>query len=204
MENLCHITVDSSRLFPLGDAVKSYGVPEDLEEQMPENDDFFDDFAEDADAFYSPIAREKEALLSPPVCDAWEKTGEDVPKARAMNTSFQTLGTVVEKEDGALVISYDDTDLTGLEGCRTTFHLTPEGRLILLRTGPGATCLVFEEGKRQLCDYGKLLGLPSLVLHTHTLNTTKTKGGGNIRVDYTVEIGGTKSEENHLILRYQR
>ena len=205
MEIPCRITVDTSRLFTLADlAMRPADAQSEEAEPMPESDDAFDDLDEDADAFYSPVPRRKEQLLSFPARDAWiEEEPAEAPE-KELNTSFQTFGTVSKTNDGSLSVCYDDTDLTGLEGCRTTFRLTPEGRLVLLRSGPSETCMVFEKEKRHLCDYGNLPGLGSLVLHTHALSADLTENGGRICVEYTVEIGGARSEENRLVLRFEK
>ncbi len=116
-------------------------------------------------------------------------------------TTLTAQGIYSLEEDSSWRISYEDTALTGLEGCLTTFCLSPSGMLIMLRRGSVKTCMVFEENGRHLCDYGASGGVPSVVLHTHKLDFDLGLEGGYVTVHYAVEIRGTRTEENTLSIR---
>lgn len=107
-------------------------------------------------------------------------------------------GIFSAEKDGSFRISYEDTEITGLEGCMTTFCLAPTGMLILLRRGGSGTCMVFEEKHRHLCDYGSGAGTPSVTLHTHKLQADLKETGGSVSVDYSVEMSGIRTEHNEL------
>ena len=115
-------------------------------------------------------------------------------------TVLTAQGLFSQEEDGSFRISYEDTELTGLEGCLTTFCLSPSGMLIMLRRGSVKTCMVFEDQRRHLCDYGAAGGLPSVFLHTHSLESKLSEEGGEISVSYSVEIRGTCTEQNTLAI----
>lgn len=114
------------------------------------------------------------------------------------DTTLTARGLFSLEEDGTYRVSYEDSEITGLEGCLTTFCHTPSGMLIMLRRGPVKTCMVFEKGHRHLCDYGAAGGVPSVFLHTHALRADLNEQGGRIRVDYSVEIRGSRTERNTL------
>ena len=59
-------------------------------------------------------------------------------------TELMTEGTLEQTEDGFL-LSYQETELTGMEGTLTTFEIGP-GRVILWRSGSVNSQMVFEEG----------------------------------------------------------
>ncbi len=127
--------------------------------------------------------------------DHWkEKPAED------NGTVLTAHGLFSQEEDGSFRISYEDTEITGLEGCLTTFCLSPSGMLIMLRRGSVKTCMVFEDQHRHLCDYGATGGLPSVFLHTHSLESKLSEEGGEISVSYSVEIRGTLTEQNALFI----
>ena len=46
---------------------------------------------------------------------------------------------------GALTLSYQESELTGMEGTETVIHMERGGRITLLRTGQFNSQLIFEE-----------------------------------------------------------
>ncbi len=117
-----------------------------------------------------------------------EKHGEDMMEMR-------TTGTLTEK-DGRVELSYDETELTGMEGSTTTlsFSLDQPQMLTMLRYGAVSTALVFEEGKRHICAYETKYMPFEICVHTRTVYNTITMDGGRADLDYIVEIHGAKAE----------
>lgn len=130
--------------------------------------------------------------------DMFPDGGNPLPGIPPASTLLCASGLFSLEEDGTYRISYEDTEITGLEGCLTTFCLSCSGMLIMLRRGSVNTCMVFEENGRHLCDYGAEGGVPPVVLHTHELDFDLSLDGGKIFVRYAVEIRGTRTEENQL------
>ena len=56
-------------------------------------------------------------------------------------------------------LSYQESELTGLEGTLTTFQIEPE-RITLLRIGEVNSQMVFEQGRRHLSLYDTPYGSP--------------------------------------------
>ena len=54
---------------------------------------------------------------------------------------------VMEESDGGWNISYEESDLTGLQGVTTTFRIRP-GEVVLDRTGKLTSQMVFVEGQK--------------------------------------------------------
>ena len=186
MERICKITVESRR------NVVSFGTtPPALSPEEEEwEDDFFDEEKEDLSRLT------EEAIPS----DAWKKKPALPTPPPVSTTSLCAFGVFSHEEDGSFRISYEDSEVTGLEGCLTTFCLSPAEMLIMLRRGPVKTCMVFEAGRRHLCDYGSELGFPSVAVHTHTLSHSLSEQGGKVRVRYSVDAGGALAERNELII----
>ena len=72
-----------------------------------------------------------------------------------------TAGTMERDGQGGCTISYQESELTGLEGTTTRVHIDG-GRVTLLREGNTNSQMVFEEGRRHLSmyetPYGRLIG----------------------------------------------
>ena len=63
---------------------------------------------------------------------------------------FVTEGCYTRKEDGSILLSYEETELSGMEGCTTHLEVAG-GRVRMSRSGepvPVDTVMEFEKGKR--------------------------------------------------------
>jgi uncharacterized beta-barrel protein YwiB (DUF1934 family) len=133
------------------------------------------------------------------------KETEEIPfTVPSVTTELTSLGLFSREEDGSFRLSYEDSSVTGLEGCLTTFCLSPSGMLIMLRRGTVKTCLVFEKNHRHLCDYGAAAGATTVSLHTHLLEADFTNDGGEVQVEYTVEMRGSITEKNRLCITVEK
>ena len=155
---------------------------------------------EEAEEAWEAILEEEnvpydEPLPSP---DDWSEGVESA--AEEMGTELLTHGLFSYEEDGSWRISYEDTDVTDLPGCLTSFCFSPPEMLTLIRQGPVQTCMVFENGHRHLCDYGIKAGASTVVLNTRSLKSDMAPSGGRAVLDYTVEMRGCRTETNHLTL----
>ena len=165
-------------------------------EFSPDNtEEFWEEVEADGalpEEFFDPDASDRpgDALFQPP---------EPPEPTESVLTAY---GLVEEVADGTVRISYEDSEITGLPGCLTTFCIVPDGSVILLRRGEVNTCMIFREGTRQLCEYGSDGAVPSVAMHTHQLNSEASASAGKLFVDYSVEIRGTVVERNEIILQY--
>ncbi|MBR1781779.1 MAG: DUF1934 domain-containing protein [Oscillospiraceae bacterium] len=97
----------------------------------------------------------------------------------------------LEEMEGALRLSYEESELTGLEGTTTLFHVEPE-RITLLRTGTVNSEMVFERNKRHRSLYSTPFGDMEIGVTARRLSSTLDTKGGRIEIDYDVEI-------NHML-----
>ncbi len=165
----------------------------DLFLALRENAAKLDDLDED-DSFFN-------ALFGDTFSETDENEEETTPSS--VTSTLTAWGLFSREKDGSRRITYEDSEITGLEGCLTTFCLAPTGMLILLRRGPIRTCMIFEKGARHLCDYASQADLPPVFLHTQELVDTLGDEGGEIRVGYSVEIRGSTTERNELSIRVE-
>ena len=101
-------------------------------------------------------------------------------------SEFMTVGTM-EQTDKGIVISYEESELTGLQGTTTTFRLE-KGRILLKREGALKSEMVFaiNQEHRSLYDMG--MGALLITVRTIVLVQAIDAGGGFADVIYDVII----------------
>ncbi len=110
-----------------------------------------------------------------------------------------TAGRYYRKND-CYYISYEESPLTGLEGTRTTLRVKPDC-VKLVRTGLYPSELLFELGKRHVSLYHTDYGDLSIVVSTRSIRSSLTDDGGELDVQYAVEVANTPMGINHLNLK---
>ena len=114
-------------------------------------------------------------------------------------TELMTEGYLSEEENG-LSVSYEETDLTGMEGTTTTFTVR-DRQAILTRTGTVNSQMVFEEGKQHTSLYGTLFGELSVDIQTSRLRHNLTARGGILEIRYTIAVEHTVTGKNMFKIR---
>lgn len=112
-------------------------------------------------------------------------------------TKLVTEG-ILRCEDGAVELSYEETELTGLTGTQTTFRI--EGaRVILTRTGALESRMVFAVGQedRSLYDIG--YGALMIAVRAESIRSDVNENGGTLQVSYAISI----EEETAGMIEYQ-
>ena len=106
-----------------------------------------------------------------------------------------TDATVIDDGD-RIEISYDETELTGMDGATTSvsFKKSEPGLVTMLRGGSVRTALVFEAGKRNICTYETPYMPFELCIYTNKVDNGLGFGEGKLYLDYIVEIRGAKAE----------
>ena len=106
-----------------------------------------------------------------------------------------TAGVLRQEGEGRYTISYQETELTGLEGTTTVVQVDG-GRVTLLREGSINSQMVFEEGQRHLSMYETPYGSLSVGIHTHRMRSTLWESGGDLEIDYAIEIDHLVAGQN--------
>ena len=84
-------------------------------------------------------------------------------------------------------LSYQESELTGLEGTLTTIQVDGE-QVTLMRVGEFTSQMVFQEGRRHLSMYNTPYGAMAIGVNTRHLLADLTDQGGDIEIDYAIEI----------------
>lgn len=94
---------------------------------------------------------------------------------------------VLETKKGAWEVWYEESDLTGLSGTRTTFRLEPD-QVTLTRAGQLSSCMVFREGVRHDSLYEMPFGAMMIAVTAKKIHWNVENGSGEIRILYGIEI----------------
>ena len=108
----------------------------------------------------------------------------------------------MELRDGGWEISYEETELTGLEGVTTTFRVEPE-KVTLRRTGKLRSEMVFEQGVRHESLYQLEFGALLMAVTAKQVFFDIVSDGGVIDLCYSIEIENTEAGlvDYHLDIR---
>ena len=114
-----------------------------------------------------------------------------------------TPGRLVRDAQGRYTISYEESELTGREG-PTTVHQIEGGGETLLREGSVNSQMVFEEGCRHLSMYETPYGALSVGINTRRMKNTVGEDGGDLEIDYAVEIDNLLAGQNLFRMSVKR
>ena len=106
-----------------------------------------------------------------------------------------TEGCLEPDGDDGYTLSYQESELTGLEGTLTTFQVEPD-RITLMRMGMVNSQMVFQLGKRHFSMYDTPYGALSIGINTRKMRSNLNEDGGEIEIDYAIEIDHAVAGEN--------
>lgn len=107
-----------------------------------------------------------------------------------------TRGRLYRKK-GKYFISYDESELTGLQGSRTTLKLDGPN-VTMTRTGTFPTQMLFSEHQRHVGLYQTEAGAMTISTHTSHVRNTIGENGGNLEIDYSLEVDSNFAGENRF------
>ena len=117
-------------------------------------------------------------------------------------TELMTEGTMEVTEDG-MVLSYEERELTGMEGTTTTFEVKGP-RVTLTRSGAVNSQMVFEEGRQHTSLYETPFGELSVDIQTSELKHNLSERGGLMEIKYSIAVEHTVTGRNCFKIRVRR
>ena len=117
-------------------------------------------------------------------------------------TELMTEGTMALTEDG-MVLSYEESELTGMEGTTTTFEVKGP-RVTLIRSGAVNSQMVFEEGRQHTSLYETPFGELSVDIQTSELKHNLSERGGLMEIKYSIAVEHTVTGRNCFKIRVRR
>lgn len=112
----------------------------------------------------------------------------------AENGASKTLELITEgryyKKDDAYYITYDESEVTGMEGTTTTVKVE-DGIVTFMREGAVNSQFVFQKGYKHVSYYDTSHGAFTIGVFANNVNININDYGGEISVDYHIEVNDT-------------
>lgn len=110
-----------------------------------------------------------------------------------------TAGKFYDK-DGKFYLSYAEGDFSGMEKCNTTLKISPDGTVTMMRHGQTNTHMIFEKGKCHIGHYETPYGDFTISVTANDINVSLDENGGNIDIDYIMDINNIARSRNGISL----
>ncbi|MDR3305441.1 MAG: DUF1934 domain-containing protein [Clostridiales Family XIII bacterium] len=129
-----------------------------------------------------------------------QRTGFAASETEGEAMEFITEGRFTQKGD-SLYLIYDETELSGIDGCTTSLKVTGE-RVRMRRYGEDVgfeTAIEFEQGKRFSGYYETPFGPIAMEVLTNVVNNQLDPGGtGTLDIDCSISLKGLTESRNIL------
>lgn len=109
-----------------------------------------------------------------------------------------TDGTM-KTEGDTVYLSYEESEVTGMEGTTTTFAVRPD-HVVLRRTGAVESEMVFEKGKKNVSLYNMGFGALTIGIKARRLKNELGPEGGHLEISYGIEIEDQVQGLNSFII----
>ena len=103
-------------------------------------------------------------------------------------------------ENGTGWFTYEETEITGMEGTTTRFDFSPT-EAVITREGSVSSRMIFMEGKRNVFLYNTPWGSMTMGIDTHKIENSLTEQGGNIEIDYTLSFDRAPISRNRFSVK---
>lgn len=125
--------------------------------------------------------------------------GSQITEDDEQNIEFITEGKFYKKGEH-YYITYKESEVTGMEGTTTTLKVA-DGVVTLMRFGAVNSQFVFQKQQRHVSYYETPYGTLSIGVFTHKMNVDIDDHGGEINVDYQLEMDHAASGKNDFYMR---
>ena len=104
------------------------------------------------------------------------------------------------KEGDNFCFSYLETEVTGMEGTRTSVIVRPD-EVVIDRDGLISSRMIFREGERNTFLYSTPYGTATLGINTRKIKHSFNESGGRMEVDYVMDMEHEMVSRNKIFLR---
>ena len=115
-------------------------------------------------------------------------------------TELATEGVMTIREDGEMVLTYQESEITGMEGTTTRFTIRG-GTVVLERTGLIVSRMEFKQGERSSSFYETPWGTMEVDIVTTKLAHRFTERGGVMEIAFTIAVNHQVTGENRFKVR---
>ena len=102
-------------------------------------------------------------------------------------------------------LTYLETEVTGMEGTRTSVVVTPE-KVVVDRDGTVTSRMVFQPGHKDAFLYDTPVGSATMHMNTRDLKSRFNEHGGQMEIDYVLDMEHAFASRNkfHLTVKEQK
>lgn len=102
------------------------------------------------------------------------------------SVELTTVGKMGVKE-GQFLLTYDESEMLGVKGIKTSLMVKNDNTVILKRSGGYTSRLVVEEGVRNSCFYSTPHGDMVIGIFGESVSHTLSDKGGTVSMSYTID-----------------
>ena len=133
--------------------------------------------------------------MEKPVIISVRGTQQSNPEEKEDVMELVTQGVLSGSQEEGYVLSYQESELTGLEGTTTTF-LVEKDKITLRREGSINSEMIFQVGQRHLCLYETPYGGFMLGVNPQRAWSDLDQTGGSLSIRYIMEVENERVGEN--------
>ena len=133
----------------------------------------------------------KDVIITIRGLQTFEDAGDD-------SVELVTNGRFYNK-GGSYYVSYKESELTGLGNTTTTVKIEKD-KVTVIRFGDLESHMIFEEGQKHISYYDMGFGGLTVGVSTRSIDKNLTDAGGNMRIDYAMEINNSVAGESALCM----
>ncbi len=110
-----------------------------------------------------------------------------------------TAGRLTSHGTDGYLLSYEESELTGLEGTCTTFRVQRD-KVSLIRTGAVCSQMTFELGRKHTALYQTPFGSMEVGISAKQIDMGLNDHGGHLNIDYAIEIDHAMAGRNQFLI----
>lgn len=130
--------------------------------------------------------------------------GTQISNGEKEKTEFKTKGHYVVNGNKKFIV-YNEYVHPMLDKPVTSVLKIEDDKLVTLsHTGNSRTNLILERGKRHTCFYDTMAGALRVGIFTKTIDSTLGKDGGDIKIEYSLDLSCDVNIENYLSLNIKK
>ena len=137
-------------------------------------------------------------------------TGQETDAIEKIELFTEGLMTITpdaaftETPSDTIAVTYDETELTGMAGARSTitYRTADRGLVSMIRSGPVSTAMTFKAHHRAICTYETPYMPFSIGIHALTVDN-RLDTEGILKLDYIIEIKGARAERCEMEMKIQ-
>ena len=106
-------------------------------------------------------------------------------------------------QDPVACLSYQESDVTGLEGTRTSVTILPD-QVVVDRAGTVQSRMIFKEGSKSSFLYSTPFGQATMGVDTRSIRQSVDEHGGRVEIDYVVDMEHAVVARNKFSITIQQ